>query len=124
MSGKRQCIEIPNFVRLNSSTPLPNPRSKVGFQTFVLVGIPDNYKTADNQFSNANFTLTMKPHSINARTVPLIFAAMLIGSYAYSQPIIDGFTKGKGNGSLVVSYWWERYDKFYFADTKMDAPPP
>ncbi len=43
---------------------------------------------------------------------------------AYAQPITDGFTKGKGNGSLVVSYSWERYDMFYFADTKMDAPPP
>ena len=49
---------------------------------------------------------------------------MLISSVAYSQPIVDGFTKGQGNGSIVLSYSWEQYDEFYFADTKMDAPPP
>ena len=32
--------------------------------------------------------------------------------------------KGQGNGSIVLSYSWERYNEFYFADTKMDAPPP
>lgn len=66
----------------------------------------------------------MRLYPINARIVPLIFVGMLMSFLAYAQPITDGFTKGKGNGSLVVSYSWERYDMFYFADTKMDAPPP
>lgn len=54
----------------------------------------------------------------------LFCVSTLLSSVAYSQSIVDGFTKGKGNGSLVLSYSWEQYDEFYFADTKMDAPPP
>ncbi len=67
----------------------------------------------------------MIPYTINAKlTASLIFSGILATSLAYAQPVTDGFMKGKGNGSLVVSYSWERYDEFYFADTKRDAPPP
>lgn len=54
----------------------------------------------------------------------LVCISTIFSTVAYSQPLVDGFMKGKGNGSVVVSYSWERYDEFYFADTKMDAPPP
>ena len=65
----------------------------------------------------------MKPCTINAKLiVSLVFAGALANSFSYAQPVTDGFTKGKGNGSLVVSYSWERYDEFYFGDTKMPAP--
>ena len=67
----------------------------------------------------------MRPYPINAKlTASLIFAGVLVTSLIYAQPITDGFMKGKGSGSLVVSYSWERYDEFFFADTRMDAPPP
>jgi hypothetical protein len=64
-------------------------------------------------------------HTISAKVIaPLVLIGVLTNSLVSAQPIVDGFTKGKGNGSFVVSYSWERYDEFYFADTKRDAPPP
>ena len=54
----------------------------------------------------------------------LTVSALFITSAVFSQPIVDGFTKGKGNGNIVLSYSWERYDQFYRGDTKTDAPPP
>ena len=54
----------------------------------------------------------------------LTASTLFISSAVLSQPIVDGFTKGKGNGNIVISYSWEQYDEFYFADTKMDAPAP
>ena len=58
------------------------------------------------------------------RAFALACVSTIFTAAAYSQSLVDGFMKGKGNGSLVVSYSWEQYDEFYFADTKMDAPPP
>lgn len=56
----------------------------------------------------------MRFYPINFRPLaPLVFLGILINTVAHTQPIVDGFTKGKGNGSLVVSYSWERYDEFY-----------
>lgn len=67
----------------------------------------------------------MRPYPTNAKLVVfLFFVGTLMGSLAHAQPVTDGFMKGKGNGSLVVSYSWERYDMFYAGDTKTDAPPP
>ena len=64
----------------------------------------------------------MKPYPINAKlTASLIFAGVLVTSLTYAQPITDGFTKGKGNGSLVVSYSWERYDEFYAGANLMEG---
>ncbi|MGB3779061.1 MAG: transporter [Tunicatimonas sp.] len=60
----------------------------------------------------------MRPCTINAKLIAsLIFVGALATSFAYAQPITDGFMKGKGNGSLVVSYSWERYDEFYAGST-------
>ena len=60
------------------------------------------------------------------KTTILLAAAgvLLITGTVFSQPIVDGFTKGKGNGAIVVSYSWERYDEFYAGDMKTDAPAP
>ena len=67
----------------------------------------------------------MKLSSLHRKQAYVLFLiSLFVSSTAFSQPIVDGFTKGKGNGSLVLSYSWEQYDEFYFADTKMDAPPP
>ena len=64
----------------------------------------------------------MRPYPINAKlTASLIFAGVLVTSLTYAQPITDGFTKGKGNGSLVVSYSWERYDEFYAGANLMEG---
>ncbi len=60
----------------------------------------------------------MKPYTINAKlTASLVFAGILVTSLTNAQPVTDGFMKGKGNGSLVVSYSWERYDEFYAGAT-------
>ena len=64
----------------------------------------------------------MRPYPINAKlTASLIFAGVLVTSLIYAQPITDGFMKGKGNGSLVVSYSWERYDEFYAGANLMEG---
>ena len=64
----------------------------------------------------------MRPYPINAKlTASLIFAGVLVTSLAYAQPITDGFMKGKGNGSLVLSYSWERYDEFYAGANLMEG---
>ena len=49
---------------------------------------------------------------------------LLLTTPANSQSLVDCFMKGKGHGSLVVSYSWERYDEFFFGDERMDAPAP
>ena len=54
----------------------------------------------------------------------LLSVSAIFSSVAYSQSIVDGFVKAKGHGSAVLSYSWERYDQFYFGDTKRDAPDP
>ena len=54
----------------------------------------------------------------------LLWILLLSGSGAYSQSLVDGFMKGKGHGSAVLSYSWERYDQFYAGASKTDAPPP
>lgn len=54
----------------------------------------------------------------------LLLLGLMISPWAYGQSIVDGFMKGKGNGSVVLSYSWEQYDEFYFADDRRDAPPP
>ncbi|MEM9338340.1 MAG: hypothetical protein AAGA66_06390, partial [Bacteroidota bacterium] len=41
-----------------------------------------------------------------------------------AQEIIDGFMKKPGEGTLAVSYSYERYDEFKFGTMKLDAPPP
>ena len=51
----------------------------------------------------------------------LLYASLLFGSVAYSQPAVDGFMKGKGNGSIVLSYSWEQYDEFYAGTNKVVA---
>ena len=64
----------------------------------------------------------MRAYPINAKlTASLIFAGVLVTSLTYAQPITDGFMKGKGNGSLVVSYSWERYDDFYAGANLMEG---
>ncbi len=42
----------------------------------------------------------------------------------HSQNLISGFNLGKGKATAALSYSWESYDEFYFADEKMAAPPP
>lgn len=44
--------------------------------------------------------------------------------FSFAQPMVDGFMKGKGHGSLVLSYSWEQYNQFYLGTNKTDAPPP
>ncbi len=96
------------------------PRSKsrlldicFGHYLGYLQGLPKN-----NFRYNAKFLLRMRPCTINAKLIAsLIFVGALATSFAYAQPITDGFMKGKGNGSLVVSYSWERYDEFYAGST-------
>ena len=67
----------------------------------------------------------MRRFILNSKqSLTLLLVSTIFGSVTYSQPLVDGFMKGKGNGSIVLSYSWEQYDEFYFADTKMDAPPP
>ncbi len=63
------------------------------------------------------------------RTIILLSSITFISSLlliapANSQSLTDGFMKGKGHGSLVLSYSWEQYDEFYFGTEQMDAPPP
>ncbi len=61
------------------------------------------------------------------KTKKLLLAVILLftaSSATFSQSVIDGFMKGKGHGSVVLSYSWEQYDMFYLADMKTDAPPP
>ncbi|WKN31413.1 hypothetical protein PZB74_20905 [Porifericola rhodea] len=41
-----------------------------------------------------------------------------------AQNLTDGFTLGQGNTTIALSYSWESYDQFYFADEKRDAPAP
>lgn len=63
----------------------------------------------------------------NAFLLKLLTAGMVLvffHSFSYAQPIVDGFMKGKGHGSLVLSYSWEQYDQFYLGPDKRDAPPP
>ena len=66
---------------------------------------------------------------MNQKFTTLICLAIILGSLflfspIYAQSLADGFMKGKGHGSLVLSYSWEQYDEFYFGTEKMDAPPP
>ncbi len=61
--------------------------------------------------------------AILTRSFLLMFILSTSG-LTYAQSLVDGFMKGKGHGSVVVSYSWERYDQFYFADEKRDAPAP
>ncbi|MEM9834532.1 MAG: transporter [Bacteroidota bacterium] len=56
-------------------------------------------------------------------SITLISNLLLINP-VNSQSLADGFMKGKGHGSIVVSYSWERYDEFFFGADRMDAPPP
>ena len=67
----------------------------------------------------------MRPIASNSKQIfVLFFVTTILNSAAYSQPLVDGFMKGKGHGSAVVSYSWEQYDQFYLGSNKMDAPPP
>ncbi|WKN40999.1 transporter [Tunicatimonas pelagia] len=52
----------------------------------------------------------------------IFISNLLLIHSAKSQSLTDGFMKGKGHGSVVVSYSWERYDEFYFGTEQMDAP--
>ena len=66
---------------------------------------------------------------MNQNFIKLASSVILVGSLFLvaplkAQSLADGFMKGKGHGSLVLSYSWEQYDEFYFGTEKMDAPLP
>lgn len=60
---------------------------------------------------------------IRIAAVAFFFGTIAV-SFSTAQPIADGYMKGKGHGSLVLSYSWEQYDEFFFGTEKRDAPPP
>lgn len=39
----------------------------------------------------------------------------MLGNVAFSQPLVDGFNKGKGNMDLVMSYSYDTFKKYYAA---------
>lgn len=66
----------------------------------------------------------MRRITINLTSITILFSSLLFIDTANSQSLADCFMKGKGNGSLVLSYSREQYDEFYFGTERMDAPPP
>lgn len=66
----------------------------------------------------------MKRHALLFTSTFVLLTSMLFNTSATAQSLVDGFMKGKGHGSLVLSYSWEQYDEFYFGTDKMAAPPP
>ncbi|MGD1889642.1 MAG: transporter [Cyclobacteriaceae bacterium] len=66
----------------------------------------------------------MRRTTINLISTTILFSSFLVTHTAKSQSLADGFMKGKGHGSLVLSYSWEQYNEFYFGSERMDAPPP
>ena len=66
----------------------------------------------------------MSRTTINLTSIAILFSSLLLINSTNAQSLADGFMKGKGHGSLVLSYSWEQYDEFYFGTERRDAPPP
>jgi len=66
----------------------------------------------------------MSRTTISLTSITILFSSLLLIGSTNAQSLTDGFMKGKGHGSLVLSYSWERYDEFYFGTERRDAPPP
>ena len=66
----------------------------------------------------------MRSKTINRISIAIFLGSLLIINTTNAQSLADGFMKGKGHGSLVLSYSWEQYDEFFFGTEQRPAPPP
>ena len=51
-----------------------------------------------------------------------LLTTLLTTQNAVAQAIIDGFMTPKNKGAVSLSYSYESFDEFYFANQRMDAP--